>query len=109
MRSAHNIVLRAVALPNFQFLSERDPRFVIESLDDNDGDLTRVNGQPYRGPGRGPVDDRTRYSQLSNCVHIILRPLAVRAVITADACGLENVASDSVQCTSDQVGSGRGR
>jgi hypothetical protein len=94
MCSAHTFV-GGVSSPNFQFLSERNPRFVIESLDDNDGDLTRVNGQPYRVPGRGPVDDGTQYSQLFNCVHIILRPLAVQAVITADAFGLENVRPSS--------------
>jgi hypothetical protein len=51
MWSAHTFV-GGVSFPNFQFSSERNPRFVIESLDDNDGDLTRVNSQPYRVPGR---------------------------------------------------------
>lgn len=54
MRSDHGIA-GAVSFSDSQFLSERKPRFVIgkhmESLDDNDGDLTRVKRQPYRGLG----------------------------------------------------------
>lgn len=107
MCSAHTFV-GGVSSPNFQFLSERNPRFVIESLDDNDGDSTRVKSQAYRAP-RGMWSARP-----SSTPDIRLRshsPEAVRCTGYDDcrcikACEvLEDVVLESVQHAAAPIGS----